>query len=413
MISKRKALAGAAALVVFTALATYGLTVRAYRYTLSANRTLLALEQQPNFARFLQAITYARQYYVVQPDLNKMLEGAARGAIAALGDPYSAYFDESALTEAKIEAEGQYGGIGVSVDERDGWTVVVHVFPHTPAADTPFEGAGPSDPRGLRPGDRFLRVDGKSLQGIPVDDVAKLIRGARDTPLALTVVRSLPGGGERQLTFRLLRRIIIIPTAEGRMIGPYGYLHITGFNEQTPDQVESALQNLRQAGMKALVLDLRDNPGGLLASAVGVAGDFLPPGVVTYLVDRSGRRTPYEVQKSHPLGVPFVVLVNRGTASAAELLAGAIQDRKAAPLIGERTFGKFVVQRIWRFPGGTAGVKLTTDRYLTPSGRYLNLQGLSPDIPVAYPQGADPSLFGDPQRDPQLRTALQILAERA
>jgi len=322
--------------------------------------------------------------------------------VGALGDPYAAYYPPDAFAELTASAAGRYTGIGVEVEPGpDGMPVVVQVFPGSPAASAPYAGAPPGAPRGLQAGDRLVAVDGRPVRGLPLAEVAARIVGPSGTRVRVEVAR-----GARLLTFTLVRRPVVIVTVTWRMLpGGIGYLGVHAFNQETPAEVGAALARLRGQGMRALVLDLRDNPGGVLDAAVATARYFLPPGVVVVLRGRAGSQA-YVLRSTEPVRVPMAVLVNRFTASAAEVLAGAIQDDGVAPLVGQRTFGKGVVQRVFPLAAG-GGLRLTVARYETPKGRDLNGRGLTPD--VAAPPPATAAAYGDPRTDPQLAAALALL----
>lgn len=401
--------------MLITAVVTFGATTYFERGQLASNATLQALESQPSFPRFLQAIALTRQNYVTKPNLNKMVDGAISGAIAALGDPYSQYFDATSYRAFNQQSSGQYGGIGVEVENQGTSIVVFRTFAGTPAADTPYEGAPAGAPRGLQPGDVLVAVGGKSIVGAPLQSASNLIRGTPGTQVSVTVERPVTGSGQSQrLTFAFTRATVIVPTATEAMLpGGIGYLNINQFTETTPDQVKTALATLKKDGMKGLVLDLRNNPGGLVDSALGVASYLMPNGLLTYLVDRRGHRQNYTITNGTSLGVPMVVLVNGFTASAAEILSGAIQDRGLAPLIGTQTFGKGIVQRIYPMQGNT-GLKITVAHYYTPKGRDINKKGLTPNYVVPFPKGVSPNIIGDPSQDtgavdPQMAKALSVL----
>lgn len=405
------------ATVLITALVTFGATTYFERGQVASNATLRALEAQPAFPRLLQAITLTRQNYVTTPNLNNMVQGAISGAIASLGDPYSQYFNAADYSAFNQQSSGQYGGIGVEVENQGTSIVVFRTFPGTPAADTAYQGAPAGAPRGLQPGDVFVAVGGKSIVGAPLQAASNLIRGAPGSQVSVTVERPGTDGGQSQrLTFVFTRATVVIPTAIGTMLpGGIGYLNVNQFTETTPDQVKTALATLKKAGMKGLVLDLRNNPGGLVDSALGVASQLMPNGLLTYLVDRQGQRQNYTITNGTRLGVPMVVLVNGFTASAAEILSGAIQDRGLAPLIGTQTFGKGIVQRIYPLQGNT-GLKITVAHYYTPKGRDINKKGLTPDHIVAFPKNVSPNIIGDPSQDtasadPQMAEALSVLRQ--
>jgi carboxyl-terminal processing protease len=413
--SGRSALVRTLATVLITAVVTFGATTYFERGRLAADATLRALEAQPAFPRLLQAITLTRRYYVTDPNLNQMVEGAISGAIAALGDPYSQYFNAADYRAFNQQSSGRYGGIGVEVENQGADIVVFRTFPGTPAADTAYQGAPAGAPTGLLPGDRLTQVEGRSVVGVPLQSVSNLIRGTPGSKVTVTVQRPSANGGQgQQLTFVFTRADVVVPTATEAMLpGGIGYLNVNQFTETTPDQVRTSLAALRKAGMRGLVLDLRNNPGGLVDSALGVASQLMPDGLLTYLVDRQGQRQNYTITQGTRLGVPMVVLVNGFTASAAEILAGAIQDRGLAPLVGTQTFGKGIVQRIYPLQGNT-GLKITVAHYYTPDGRDINKKGLTPDHVVDFPKTASPNIIGDPSQDtpavdPQMAEALSVL----
>lgn len=384
---------------------------------LARQRVLQDLMASPEFDRLLEVVELIRTRYVREEvDLDTLLVGAAKGAVEALGDPYSFYFDARELEDFEISMTGEYTGIGVRVQEKDGFVVVVAPFPGSPGATTPFEGAGPGDPPGLRRGDRIVEVDGRDVVGLPVELVARMIRGPAGTEVRLRVLRDAEEG-TRELRFVIRRARIEIPTVDHKLLPDgTGYLRIHEFLPQAAARAEEALADLQARGMRALVLDLRDNPGGRLDAVRGIADLFLADGPVAHVEYRGGQR---ETLKAGPgaFEVPLVVLVNRGSASASEILAGALRDRLGAPLVGEKTFGKGSVQSTWTFGAGgqlvegegRTGLKLTTARWLTPAGTSLDGVGLVPDVEVPW-EGTEG--MGDPARDPQLRRALEVLRAR-
>ncbi len=410
-VTRATAVLGGAFLVVMTAIVTWGLATGAYGWSPGSLGTLRALGRQPGFANLVRALTLIRSQYVGQPNMSKVYAGAISGAVRALNDPYSTYFSPRAYAELTSNASGRYSGIGVQVEAgAGGEPVVLQVFPGSPAATTRYVGEAQAGAPGLRPGDRLLSVGGMAVRGLSLPQVAARILGPAGTPVVLRVARTLGDGRVEDLTFSFVRRPVTIVTVAARMLpGRVGYLDISGFNAQTPAEVAVALSRLTAAGMTGLVLDLRNNPGGVLDAAIETGAFFLPPGTVTSLQGRTGRQT-YVLRSTRRIAVPFVVLVNRYTASAAEVLAGAIEDDHAAPLVGQRTFGKGVVQRVFPLSGG-AGLRLTVAQYYTPKGRDLNGRGLEPDLVVPSPPSVGD--YGQPARDPQLAAALALLARVA
>lgn len=408
------------ALTVIVALAasmaTWGVHRLLYHRQFTRLRMHTELVDNEHFGRFLEVLHLVRRNFVEEPDLDAMLKGATEGAVDALGDPYSFFYDVEEFQGLQISLEGSYEGIGVVVMERDRYTTVQSVVPDTPGALTPFEGAGPDDRPGLMPGDRIVAVDGQEVVGLPVEQVASIIRGPAGTQVTLTVLRGQEDeGDERELTFVITRTNIDVPTVLHRMLDDrVGYLHLVQFTGVTFGAVERALADLQAQGMEGLILDLRDNPGGTLQSVSDVAGFFIPRGPVVHIVTRDGQSQTLSTNRD-PLDIPLVVLVNENSASAAEILAGAIQDYGTGTLVGTTTFGKGSVQQIWRLDDprpigraevGPTGLKITTARYLTPHERSIDGTGITPDVVVEWTAG-DPAVDGG--TDPQLQRAREIM----
>lgn len=388
----RTALWAALGLVCLTFGLTYRVTAGLFPWQRPALGALTRLHGQPGFQNLERALSLIATRYVNAPDMSKVYAGAISGAVATLGDPYSAYLTPSSMAALAVNASGHYTGIGVRVQRTSaGQYQVAQVFAGGPAAKA-----------GLRAGDVLRSIGGWSLQDASPAALATHLAGPEGSTVSVTVSRD---GSD--LTFRVVRGTITILTVGSRMLTQrIGYLDVSGFNDQTATEVHQALQTLRQYGMRSLVLDLRNNPGGVVHSAVGVASLFVPPGLVTYLRSRGGARVNYVARSGGPLGVPLAVLVNGQTASAAEVLAGAIQDDGTGLLIGTRTFGKGVVQAI--FPlGNGAGLKLTIARYYTPLGRNLQGAGLTPGLTVPSP--GDTAALGQLGQDPQLDAAVSYL----
>lgn len=407
-IARRTAMLAAVFLVLMTAILTWGLATGAYGGRVSGVGALRQLDRDPGFANLVRALNLIRDHYIKRPDMSQVYAGAISGALRSLNDPYSGYFTPQAYTELNSSATGLYSGIGVQVEaDSRGVPVVVHVFPGTPAATTRFQGAPARSLPGLQPGDRLVAVNGQAVKGLSLAEVAARIQGPVGTAVRVEVSRMAAGGRPRRLEFRLIRRAVAIVTVSAHLLPErIGYLAISGFNAKTPEEVGAALAALRRAGMRGLVLDLRDNPGGVLDAAVATGAYFLPRGPVTYLQGRQGRQV-FGLRRTKPLGLPMVVLVNRYTASAAEVLAGAIQDDHVAPLVGHRTFGKGIVQRVYGLEGG-AGLRLTIAQYYTPKGRDINGKGLLPDVSVPA-RGGTAAGSGRVADDSPLKAALALL----
>ncbi|HYF23346.1 MAG TPA: S41 family peptidase [Caulobacteraceae bacterium] len=322
--------------------------------------------------KFGDAVTLIQQQYVVDVSDEKLLEAAIDGMLNSL-DPHSDYLTLQDYGELRETSQGAYGGIGVEITMEDGVLKVI-----TPMDDTPGARAG------LQPGDLIVTVDGQALTGMDQNDAVRVLKGAPGTPVKISVVRQ----GKEPFDLTLTREIIHVKSVKGRMEGEYGVLRISRFNENTTQETAEALQKLRaeNKGMKGIVLDLRNNPGGILEQSVGVADVFLDRGEIVTHRAREGKIVERFNAKPGDLtgGLPVVVLTNTGSASAAEIVAGALQDHKRAPVVGLASFGKGSVQTVFPLRQGREGaVKLTTGRYYTPSGRSIQKTGIEPDLEVA------------------------------
>ncbi|HEX6861079.1 MAG TPA: S41 family peptidase [Caulobacteraceae bacterium] len=310
--------------------------------------------------------------YVAQVDDSKLIESALDGMLTSL-DPHSGYLSPENFQEMQDTTRGEYGGLGIEITSEDGVVKII-----SPMDDTPASRAG------IQAGDYITAVNGESVLGMPVAEAVKQMRGRVGETVTLTIAREKA----EPFDVKLVREVIKPKAATARMEGDYGYVRLASFNEKATDEVMAAVQGLKAKNphMKGLVFDLRNNPGGLLDQAVGVADLFLEGGEV---VSQRGR-DPRDIERYNARpgdilnGLPIVVLVNTGSASAAEIVAGALQDRKRAEIVGLTTFGKGSVQTVIPLPSSTGGaLKLTTARYYTPSGRSIQKTGIEPDLEVA------------------------------
>jgi carboxyl-terminal processing protease len=341
--------------------------------------------------------------YVNPVDDHQLLQAAIRGMVSSL-DPYSAYLDGDEYDEIKISSSGQYSGVGIEVSMEDDQVVVV----------SPFEGS-PAAAAGIRTGDVIATIDGVPVNSTTLADTIGRMRGKEGTSVKIGILRS---GNTEPLEFTLKRSRVELHSVKSELPEPgFGYVRIAEFSETTGEDTVTALRALRKrngAALKGLVLDLRNNPGGVLEAAVSVADAFLDGGVIVSAKGRTAeskfemRATPGDELN----GAPIVVLVNGGSASAAEIVAGALKDHHRAKLMGRTTFGKGSVQTVMPLSGDRA-IKLTTSLYYTPSGVSINHRGIAPDIeleldakPPAVPPPADAPLE---QRDPDVKRAIQEL----
>ena len=317
-----------------------------------------------------------QQKYVEPVDKKKLLEGAVNGMLAAL-DPHSAYLPPDSFKEMNIQISGSFGGIGMEVNMMDGRLTVI-----SPIDDTPAFRAG------IKPGDIIWKIDGKFTRNLSLTEAVNRMRGPKGSKVSLTIIRKK---APKPLVFDLLRDIITTKSVKSRTLEPgFGYIRIAHFQESSATEFSGALNALRSENggvLKGLVIDLRNNPGGLLEEVVGIAGHFIDSknenGLVVYTEgrDQSSRMTLTTGMNDKEPRYPAVVLINGGSASAAEILAGALQDHKRGIIMGTQSFGKGSVQSIFPLPGG-AGLKLTTAKYYTPKGRSIQARGITPDIIV-------------------------------
>ncbi len=340
-----------------------------------------------------EVVKAIKENYVEKVDEKKLAEGAAKGAVEALGDPYSHYFDRTHYRIFKENTSGYFYGVGIQITVKDGYPVVV-----TPLENTPAYRAG------IQSGDVIIKVDGKSVKGVPLDSVVGMIRGERGTTVVLTIKRK---GEKKPLEFKLKREKIELKNVSSKMIDDdIGYIRLHTFDENTSKEVRDQTEKLINEGAKGLIIDLRNNPGGLLNEAVLVSSLFIQKGVIVSVKSRDGKEEIYRaVHGIHGIGkafdLPLVVLVNGGSASASEIFAGAIRDHKRGVLVGEKTFGKGSVQNMIPLSNG-AGLILTTAKYFTPSGESIHEKGITPDIVVKGTKDLSKS-------DPQLDKAIEVL----
>jgi carboxyl-terminal processing protease len=310
--------------------------------------------------------------YVEKVDDKTLLEYAISGMLSNL-DPHSNYLDAAAYKELEVGTTGEFGGLGIEVTMENGFVKVISPIEDTPAAKA-----------GIRSGDLIIRLDETPIKGLTLKDAVDLMRGKPGTDIMLTVIRE---GEEKPLKFTLTRSVIQVKSVKSRTLEKgYGYLRITQFQTHTPENLLDAISELKKENgtLKGVVLDLRNNPGGVLTAAVSVSDAFIDSGLIVYTEGRvkdselKFKATPGDVLN----GAPMVVLINAGSASASEIVAGALQDDHRAVIMGEKSFGKGSVQTIVPISSDTA-LKLTTARYFTPSGRSIQAEGIVPDIPLS------------------------------
>ena len=344
--------------------------------------------------RFGEAFEQVRANYVEEVGDEELIEAAINGMLASL-DPHSNFLDLSNFSEMQVDTRGEFGGLGIEVTMENGFVRVVSPIDETPAAEA-----------GIEAGDFITQIDGKPVQGLNLNEAVDMMRGPVDTDITLTIAREEVEPFDVVLT----RAVITIESVRSRVERNIGYVRITRFTEQTQPGLERALESIREeAGdeLEGLVLDLRNNPGGLLEQAISVSDTFLEQGEIVSTRGRRDSDTTRFNARSGDLaeGLPLIVLINGGSASASEIVAGALQDHRRAIVVGTASFGKGSVQTIIELPGNVA-MKLTTARYYTPSGRSIQAVGIVPDIVVE--QAVLETLEERGIRESDLRGALDV-----
>jgi carboxyl-terminal processing protease len=413
-------------LLVVLLVLNLGMGARMYRQALQRGTDDSPYPHLELFSRVLELV---RQDYANGTNLTyrSLVRGALDGLLATLDDPYSEFLDPDRFRALQNDTEGEFGGLGLVVGVREGHLTVV----------SPMEGS-PGFKAGILSGDRIVKIENESTEGMSLEEAVRRLRGPPGTEVTLTLYRP---STDRTFTLTLRRAVIqvdMVKDLNNRKEFPVnadgiGYARITQFGEKTDQELRAALRTMKSRRLRGLILDLRWNPGGLLDQAVAVSEEFLEPGQV--IVTTRGRNPAYDQEfragrrGDRLQGIPIVVLVNRGTASAAEIVAGCLQDHHRAVLIGEQTFGKGSVQSVIPLPGGAA-LRLTTAKYFTPSGRQIHERGITPDevVPLTEEQERDLLLLRAPgglegltveeqerarrARDPQLERALERLRQQ-
>jgi carboxyl-terminal processing protease len=376
-------LRNAASIGALTAAAIGGALVSAAVLTAGFARTTISADTFRQLDLFGEVFEQVHENYVEVADDAKLVRGAIDGMLSEL-DPHSSYMTAEEFTRMQEQTRGSFAGLGIQVvmdneGPDKGFVKVV-----APIDDTPAQKAG------IQTNDLIIEIDGEPVRGMSIDDAIGKLKGAKGTAVEITVVRDR---AKPPFKIRLVRDIVRVPAVTHRAEGPFGYIRITNFSEQTEDGLMKAVKTLDKSvagGPKGYVLDLRSNPGGLLDQAVAVSDAFLDGGEIVSTRGRNPKDTLKEMGTPGDVlkGKPIIVLINGGSASASEIVAGALQDRNRALLLGTRSFGKGSVQTVIPLQNGLQGaLRLTTARYYTPSGRSIQAHGIDPDIemPVVYP----------------------------
>ncbi|MCK4308386.1 MAG: S41 family peptidase [Candidatus Atribacteria bacterium] len=344
---------------------------------------------------FFEALNLVRSEYVEKDiDLDKIIQGAIKGMLKTLDDPYTRFMDPQALKREQEDMFlGHFGGLGIIISIKDDQLTII-----SPIEDTPAYRVG------IKAGDKIVEIDGKSTEGIGLDEAVNILRGEKGTQVILGIKRE---NVEEILEFTIIRDIIEVKAVKKKIIGEdnnIGYIRITTFNVNTEPELEEVLNEFKKDNnIQGIILDLRNNPGGLLDTAIEVASKFVKEGPVVHVKDRDGIQVTVQSRGNKYPQWPLIVLVNEGSASASEIVGGAIQDSGRGKLLGQKTFGKGMVQQVFNLSDGS-GIVITTSEYYTPNERSINNIGIEPDILV--------ELVEDSEEDEQLNKAIELLEEQ-
>lgn len=341
-------------------------------------------EKYKNLDTFTQVMHLIENNYVEEVENKTMVYGAIKGMLGEL-DPHSTFLDPDTLKEFREETQGEFGGLGITIGLRDKILTVISPLEDTPAYK-----------KGILAGDQIIKIEGESTMGMNLHDAVKLLRGKPNTDVTITIHRP---SKEKPFDVTVTRDIIKISSVKSNMIGDIGYVRLIQFTTNVSDSIADAVKDLDKKGADSFIIDVRNNPGGLLTEAINVSSIFLPSNkIVVFTKDRQQTRHDYKskIFSTKELEKPMVILVNEGSASAAEILTGALQDYERATVIGTKTYGKASVQSVIPLMDGSA-IKLTTAKYFTPNGRSIHEIGIEPDISV------EPKIDEDITEEEQLR----------
>ncbi len=406
MVSKRKYILTIIVVVLVTAFFTLTLgnvfmVGIGQKVFLSKNEYSQMREMYEKFLKQESVMQIAQRDFLYEADEEAMLEGALEGTLKALGDPYTQFLTKEAYEDLMQDTKGTYKGIGVYITPSDDNKILIV----SPIEDTPAEKAG------LKTGDKIIKINGTEYTADEIDAAVNIMKGEPGTSVTLTVQRVNSDGTDNVSDIVINRETIKIKTIKPAMINnDIGYIRITTFDMPTANDFKTAYKALKSKGMKSLIIDLRYNPGGIITSTVQISDLFLGEGIVTYTKTKSGEVEYYKSDESMD-NIPMVILINEGSASASEIMAGAMKDTKRAVLIGTKTFGKGIVQMVQPFGNDGEGIKMTVSEYFTPAGINIHGIGIEPDIEVKLPEDAVGYGHEYYETDTQLKKAVEVLSK--
>lgn len=405
-MSKRKVITLLVVVVLVTNVLTFGLTNlmsitfnnKAYVSLPEYNRLKTVYDE---YSKVISVKNYVKENYLRDVDDEKLLEGELKGVLSSLEDPYSSYMTKDEFESLMEQTSGSFGGIGVVVTPGEDNLITVV----SPIEDTPGERAG------IKSGDKIIKVNGTEFLAEDMDEAIKVMKGEPNTNVVLTIMRTKKDKENQIFDLEITREIIRLETVKASIIDDnIGYIKISSFDDLTYKDFKAELDRLGRNNIEGLIIDLRNNPGGLLSRTVQIADELLGKGDIVYTQTKDGTRF-YEKSDKQMVDYPLAILINGGSASASEILSGAIKDHERGVLIGTTTFGKGVVQRLHDLPDGS-GIKLTISEYFTPNGINIHGIGIEPDIEVELNDDVEVIGVENIQEDNQLQTAIEEIKSK-
>lgn len=406
MISKKRAVIGAVIIILITSITTF-LFSNAIQLPLG-QKVIVKKTELDELTRvynkyskniFLEEVI--KEVYLKDVNEEDLIEGQLKGLFNALEDPYSVYMPKDEFTSFMEHTMGVFGGIGIYIAAGEDNLITVVA----PIEDTPGDRAG------IKPGDKIVKINGIEFTADKMDEAVKQMKGEPGTEVTITIKRISSDGNIEFIDKTIIREEIRTQTVKSEMLEDnIGYIRITSFDELTYKDFKENLEDLKKRGMKGIVLDLRNNPGGLLDISAKIADEFMGEGTIVYTETKQKHRE-YLKSDKNKLGLPLTILVNEGSASASEVLTGAIQDTNEGVIVGTKTFGKGIVQRIRELSDGS-GIKITISEYFTPNGRNIHGKGIEPDVVVEIPEDVEIIGVDNLEQDTQLQKAIEIVKEK-
>ncbi len=361
---------------------------------------LLQLEQKYRKSEVLQ--TYIEENYLEEIDEKKLMEGSYKGMFSILEDPYSLYMNEDEFKDYMEHTSGSYIGIGVIITPGEDNLITIV---------SPIEGT-PAERAGLKTNDKIIKVNGQDFTAEEINDAIKVIKGEEDTDVKITILRKYKSGEQKEMEVTITREKIRQISVRSQIIdNNIGYIRIISFDRQTADDFKNQLEELQNKKIKGLIIDLRNNPGGLLDQCTQITDILMGEGTIVYTETKDKQRQYLKSDKDK-IDIPVAVLINEGSASASEILAGALKDTNSGTLVGTKTFGKGIVQTIKTYPEDGSGFKLTISEYFTPNGLNIHGIGIEPNVYVELPEDIEEIGVENLENDTQLKKAVEIINDK-